>query len=344
MKLLPQQLETHLKKTLLPIYLIAGNEPLLIQEAKDLIRETARTSGFAETQYFEATKDFDWNILLESANNMSLFCEKSWMELKLVNKPSALGAKVLNQYIENIPPDKLLFILSEKLDAATQKTSWFQAINKVGGYIPIWPLDSQQLLQWIQQRLTKYGLICDNLSVRYLAEQTEGNLLATAQEIEKLKLLFPNGSISYDDMVTSISDNARFDVFALIDAISQGNPNYILRIISRLQDENVEPTFILWALTREIRTLINIHYDMNNKVAWEIITKKYQIWEKQQSFKKRILKLQSVLKLHQLLLRAIEIDKMIKGITIGNYWETLIDLALELAGLEKIKLFYCRNH
>ena len=44
-KLRPEQLGQALSKQLAPIYLVSGDEPLLIQEACDAIRQAARQAG-----------------------------------------------------------------------------------------------------------------------------------------------------------------------------------------------------------------------------------------------------------------------------------------------------------
>lgn len=337
MKLSFQQLAGHLQKTLLPVYLITGNEPFLLQEAKNSIRQKALSLGFTERQLLESSKDFDWNVLLESTNTLSLFSDKCCLELKLIQKPAATNSKILIQAIEKIPATKILLITSDKLDSATQKTTWFQAINAAGAIISIWPFDTKQFQWWVEQRLSQHRLQLDSTSVQYLMQQTEGNLLAAAQEIEKLALCFSNGPVSYEDVKKQLSDNAKFDIFVLVDTVLQRNSKRALRILSGLRNEGIEPTLILWVLTREIRTLIYILDDIKRKIPWTTITKQHQIWEKRQPLIQGAIKFHTTKKLHSFLLQAAKIDQIIKGAQKGNSWDELNELALCLSGYNNLK-------
>ena len=75
MKVKPEQLSRHLQQ-LAPVYLVFGEEPLLVQEACDAIRTAARAQGFNERELFHGEAGFDWNLLLNEANSLSLFADK----------------------------------------------------------------------------------------------------------------------------------------------------------------------------------------------------------------------------------------------------------------------------
>jgi DNA polymerase-3 subunit delta len=63
MQLRAEQLEAHLAKTLAPLYVIHGDEPLLALEAADAVRAAARARGYAEREVFTAERGFDWSEL-----------------------------------------------------------------------------------------------------------------------------------------------------------------------------------------------------------------------------------------------------------------------------------------
>lgn len=331
MKLYANQLSAHLKNNLLPVYLITGTEPLFIQETKDLIVQKAKEVGFSERKRFDATKDFNWNTLFESADNLSLFGEQTILELQLYNKPTATVAKTFAQFIQNLSRHNILIILSDKLDGPTQKTGWFQAISDLGAIITIWPLDANAFLQWVKARLQQNNLSSDPQIVQLIAQYTEGNPLACAQEIEKLKLLYPDGKISLAELQQVVTDNARYDIFGFMDIVLAGNAARIINAFQKLRGEGVEAPVLLWAITREVRMLLNIMQEIHDKTHWDVITKKYRIWDKRSALIKNAIQKQSQENLHRVLLKAHEIDKMIKGLLRGNLWNELEMVVLSVA-------------
>ncbi|WP_286935773.1 DNA polymerase III subunit delta, partial [Pseudomonas sp. UBA6554] len=192
MKLAPAQLNKHLQGSLAPVYVVSGDDPLLCQEAADAIRNAARQQGFDERQVFSADANFDWGTLLQAGASLSLFAQRRLLELRLPSgKPGDKGAAALMEYCAKPAEDTLLLISLPKLDGSAQKTKWGKALIEGAHcqFIQIWPVDPQQLPQWINQRLSQAGLSAQRDAVDLIAARVEGNLLAAAQEIEKLKLL-----------------------------------------------------------------------------------------------------------------------------------------------------------
>jgi len=221
MKLAPAQLAKHLQGSLAPVYVISGDDPLLCQEAADAIRSAARQQGFDERQVFSADANFDWGTLLQAGASMSLFAEKRLLELRLPSgKPGDKGAAALIEYCSRPAEDTLLLISLPKLDGSAQKTKWGKALveGQDTQFIQIWPVDAAQLPQWIRQRLSQAGLSAQQDAVELIAARVEGNLLAAAQEIEKLKLMAEGGQITVETVQAAVADSARFDVFGLVDA------------------------------------------------------------------------------------------------------------------------------
>ena len=185
MKLKPEQLPAQLQRGLAPIYVISGDEPLLVMEAADAVRQCAREAGFVDRQVMNVERGFDWGALAEAASSMSLFAEQRLLELRLpTGKPGDAGAKALSAFAANPPPDTLLLVLSGKLDGRAQQSKWYKALEGVGIGVVVWPLNAAQLPGWIAARMRAKGMQPDGEAVAMLAERVEGNLLAAVQEIE----------------------------------------------------------------------------------------------------------------------------------------------------------------
>lgn len=336
-KLRPEQLGSALSKHLAPIYLVSGDEPLLIQEACDSIRRAARTAGFSERELYHCDTGFDWGQVLTAANSMSLFAEKKIIELRMpTGKPGDKGGKMLLEYAQSPAPDNLLLIITDKLDGATQKSKWFKAIEDAGVHVQVWPIGMAQLPRWIGQRLQHAGLQADSSAIELLASRIEGNLLAAAQEIEKLKLLTSDNIISYELMASAVADSARYDVFGLVDKALHGDARAAVKTLHGLKTEGTEPINILWALTRDIRSLVQISLAVAQGKHFDWAAKQAGVWDKRQPLIRAALQRLKPAQVQQLLRKANGIDKAIKGMRNAEPWDELLDLILNLAGVHSL--------
>ncbi|KQQ49922.1 DNA polymerase III subunit delta [Pseudomonas sp. Leaf127] len=337
MKLAPAQLGKHLQGTLAPVYIVSGDDPLLCQEAADAIRAAARQQGFDERQVFSADANFDWGTLLQAGASLSLFAERRLLELRLPSgKPGDKGAAALIEYCSRPAEDTLLLISLPKLDGSAQKTKWGKAL--VDGaqcqFVQIWPVDANQLPQWIRQRLSQAGLAATQDAVELIAARVEGNLLAAAQEIEKLKLMAEDGQITVETVQAAVADSARFDVFGLTDAVLAGDAAHALRILEGLRGEGVETPVILWALTRELRALATMALQFSQGMPLDKVfsSARPPVWDKRKPLMGKALQRLSSKRWNQLLLDAQQIDAQIKGQAPGSPWSSLARLALMMAG------------
>lgn len=336
-KLRPEQLGAALSKSLAPIYLVSGDEPLLIQEACDAIRRAARQSGFSERELYHCDTGFDWGQVLTAANSLSLFAEQKIIELRIANgKPGDKGGKVLQEYAASPAPDNLLLIVTGKLDSAAQKSKWFKAIEDAGMHIQVWPITPAQLPRWIGQRLQQAGLKADGNAIDLLASRIEGNLLAASQEIEKLALLAHDNIVSYELMASVVADSARYDVFGLTDKALHGDARGAVKTLHGLKTEGTEPINILWALTRDIRSLVQISQAQAQGKPFEAAARQAGIWDKRQPLIQTALRRLKPAQVQQLLRKANGIDKAIKGMRNAEPWDELLDLTLNLAGVHSL--------
>jgi len=336
MKLNPAQLGKHLQGTLSPVYVVSGDEPLLCQEAADAIRAATRQQGFSERQVFNADNHFDWGNLLQAGASLSLFADKRLLELRVPNgKPSDKGAALL-EYLARPAEDTVLLVSLPKLDGSAQKSKWGKALIEGAHtqFVQIWPVDAHQLPQWIRQRLAQSGLSASAEAVDMIAIRVEGNLLAAAQEIEKLKLLAEGTQIDVDTVHASVADSARFDVFGLIDAALNGEAAHALRILEGLRGEGVEPPVILWALAREIRLMATLAQQHAHGMSLDkaFSSARPPVWDKRRPLVSKALQRLTAARWAALLQDAQQIDAQIKGQAAGNPWSGLSLLTLSVCG------------
>lgn len=329
-----EQLHQQLNDSILaPIYLISGEEIVLMQAACNAIRLAAKKAGFTDRHVFYGDTHFNGATLNAYMNNYGLFSDKQLIELHLLPGYSETLTQTLIPYAKNPSPNQLLLIMAGKMDRRLQQTAWFKSIDTVGLVIPIWPLQPPQLFRWVTERFRVMDLKVEKLAIEYLIFATEGNLLAADQTIDKLNLYFDekNNVITIDLLMQALSDNARFDAFKLVDAALAGNSQRCLRILTYLKEEGIEPLLILWALSRECRLLASFAFELNKGNTLITLFKEKQIWEKRQPLFQQALKRHTLIHWYQLLGLARRIDQLIKGLGTGQIWNALQTLCLEIA-------------
>jgi len=332
-KLYPDKLASHLQKSVSSIYIVSGDEPLLVQESCDLIRDNLKQQGFSEREVFHVEAGFNWEQVLFSANSMSLFAEQKLLEIRMPNgKPGDKGAKVLQSFVENPPEGTTMLLVLPKLEAATQRAKWFKAIESAGLFVQVWPIDVARLPRWISDRFRKAGLTASREAVLALIDRVEGNLLAAVQEIEHLRLVASNNHIDLEQVVDGVANNARYDVFGLIDAAVGQDPQRSAKMVQGLRAESGDLMLITAMLARELRSLVGMARKIGQGQRIDAVLQSNRVWAKRKSIVGRCLKQQNVRALESCLRQLGRIDRQIKGLGQGDPWDELENLVLRLAG------------
>ncbi|MGB5338632.1 MAG: DNA polymerase III subunit delta [Gammaproteobacteria bacterium] len=341
MQIKPEQLTGHLRKQLAPVYFISGDEPLRVMEAADAVRAAARSQGYDERAVLTVQAGFDWDSLLSGAGNLSLFSQRRIIDLRLPGgKPGDAGSRALRAYAEQPPEDTLLLISAGKLESSARKGKWVQALDQAGVVVYVWPLGVREFTGWVGNRMRACGLEPTRDAVALLADRVEGNLLACAQEIDKLYLLHGAGPVDVEAVNHMVVDSARFDVYALVDSALAGEGARSARILQGLRAEGVAPPVVLWALAREIRQLTGMAGALAGGQAVAGVLARFRIWQARKSLLAAVLQRLTPAQCRRLLRCCAAIDRMIKGQAAGNPWDELLQLTLTLAGTPAIKIIH----
>ncbi|MFI8718525.1 DNA polymerase III subunit delta [Stenotrophomonas sp. NPDC077464] len=341
MELRPEQLAGHLaNQALVPVYLIAGPETLRVLEAADAVRARARADGISEREVFDADgRDFDWNQLEATFNAPSLFSARRLVELRLpTGKPGKDGAEAITGFCANPAPDVILLITCNEWSKAHQG-KWAEAVNRVGVLSVAWAIKPHELPDWIERRLRQQGLRADPAAVQRLAERVEGNLLAAAQEIDKLALLAHGQTLDVDTMESLVADAARYDVFRLLDATFSGQPAAVLRMLAGLRGEGEAVAALMPMVIREMlatAALARVQARGGNLAAE---MKSRGIWESRQApFKRALQRHPDARRWERFVAEAGLVDRMAKGRADGDPWLGLERLLVAVAEARAVRL------
>jgi DNA polymerase-3 subunit delta len=327
LRLRAEQLPAALARGLTGIYLVSGDEPLLVGEAADAIRAAARAAGYADRRVFFIDRSFSWDELRLAAQSLSLFAEKRLFELRMPSGKPDKGGALLAELAAQSAPDLIYLVVTDKLDRKAGDAAWVQAIEKHGAWVTTVPVDTAALPAWLRGRAKMLHIEIDPQASQLIVDRVEGNLLAAQQELEKLELLANGASIDVDLVLRSVGDSARYDVFQLAEAAAAGDAVRALRVLLGLKSEGVEPTLILWALLRELRGMWQARErDRLRSSA------RGSGWNLAAAPSPRALSRLKKLPLAPLLMQASHTDRVIKGLSVGDAWTALTGLTGAFAG------------
>ena len=333
MELNVDRIAAHLAgEPLRPAYLVAGPEPLLVLEAADAVRVAARAQGIEEREVHDMEgRDADWDALAASIHAPSLFASRRLIEVRLpTGKSGNEGNKLVCDFCAQPPADVVLLVVANEW-SNRHAGKWSEAIGRVGHSCIAWQVKPHELNGWIDRRLRSRGGKAAPDAVARLAQRIEGNLLAAAQEVDKLALLMQGDAaakpLDAEAMDALVADSARFDVFRLVDAALSGNPPQVARMLAGLRAEGEAVPALMGMVVKELQTTAALARARN--LAAEC--KAQRIWPAKEAVYKRALGRHPPERWQRFLAEAGRVDRISKGR--GRVGEESTDAWLQLERL-----------
>lgn len=346
-----ESLESYLAKTNSPplVYLVQGDEPFLCMEAVNQIKAKLKSLGYTNTDILD--KEYGervWEELLTSQDNLGLFTKQKVIELRLAGvRLNREGVRTLVSFLQNIPTDTSLIIISNKLNTKEQKASWVTELNKQGLIVAANNINRFNLPKWINARLNKYNMKASTDAISTLAYYFEGNIIELANTINKLSLYHAKDKnntieLSLYDINLFLSNSAKFSIFDLSNALLQANSQRVFKILESLKTSKAEPNLVLWAISRDIKNLEKIQAHSHN-TSVDLAARKFGIWSSQVPAFRDTLNRFSKPTLAKILQQLSTLDIISKNIAPGNFWDYLQAFCLKflnpnLLNLEEVGL------
>ncbi len=320
------QLKDNLAKASIRPMLVSGDEPYQHMLACDMVRQRARDLGYTERKILTVETGFDWSELEQEQNNMSLFGDRTLVDLRIPNgKPGAAGSKAIIKFIENLHDDVMLLVQTPRLDRSAINSAWVKALDRSGAVLRVWPLNEMDTRRWIQQKLKAKELNASSDIVEFITQQVEGNLLAAMQEIEKIALISETKNLDSKNIHEIMTNSSHYSLNELMDVVGKGDVARIVRIVNGLKKEDAAPPLLLWGLTEQVRKLVESKPNYN-------VTRSQQQGVQQLSAKhqKSTEVISNVEKTNvtDLLKQCARVDRVIKGRAYGEPWRELLQLSI----------------
>lgn len=314
-------------------YFFHGEEPLQLLECADALRRRAFACGIEERQVFDAETGIDWQAVADESNALSLFARRRLFEIRLgERKPDKAGIEVLERLLTRAAPDDILLVTAGKIDGQSRKARWFKLLEQHAVCVTTRDLPTSALPEWLNRRAARGGKRLTPAAAAIIADRVEGNMLAAAQEVEKLCLLVAAAVIDESDVITAVRDSARYDVFQLVDAVIGSDLARALRIVRGLREEGTEALLLNWALGRELRQLAGMSQLRDGGTGIDAVLEQYRVWAARRTPVKRVLARLSTDALLALLKYANFIDTVVKGAQLGEPWDEIEILVLKMSG------------
>ena len=331
-RLYPEQLRAQLNEGLRAAYLLTGNDPLLLQESQDAIRQAAQLQGFEEHHTAQIDTSTDWQMLFSLCQELSLFARRQTLLLLLPeNGPNAAINSQLETLVSLLHSDILLLVRGNKLTKAQENAAWLAQIAERCVQVSCQTPEQNQLPRWVAQRAKQMNLTLDDAASQLLCYCYEGNLLALSQALERLSLIWPDGKLTLPRVEQAVSDAAHFSPFHWIDALLAGKSKRAWHILRQLQQEDVEPVILLRTLQRELLMLLNLQRRMAH-TPLRTLFDQLKVWQNRRSLITQALQRLSGQQLRQAVHLLAQIELTLKKDYGQSVWPELETLSMLLCG------------
>ena len=329
MRCYANQLPSQLKKGLAPFYMVFGEEPYQITQCVMQIRQAAKQQGFDEVIKFTLMPGFDWQEIIAQYQSMSLFSARTLIEFDLnEQKPGTQGSQIFKQLVELVNPDTILVLKGAKAGQDIQRSAWFKALDKQGVFVPCYPLTGNHLSRWLDDQCDSLNLNLHNNAKQSLIDATEGNLLACHQELEKLSLLYGSDLVDQQAVMQGLLNQSKFDIFDLSNALLQGQSEQVVKIMSKLADDNTEAMSIFWAINKEAASLLAMQHGRLNGANMADLYKQFNIWKNQQATTQQALNRLNIKALEQITKHLAQFDAAYKQGNLVAPYQALTHICL----------------
>lgn len=135
-----------------------------------------------------------------------------------------------------------------------------------------------QLPRWLAARAKQHQLQLDDAASQLLCYCYEGNLLALAQALERLALLWPDGKLTLPRVEQAVNDAAHFTPYHWVDALLAGKSKRVLHVLQQLRLEGCEPAILLRTLQRELLLLVTLKRRATHTPLRSLFDK-HRVWQ-----------------------------------------------------------------
>ncbi|WWO95713.1 MAG: DNA polymerase III subunit delta [Candidatus Dasytiphilus stammeri] len=287
-KLTSEHLPFQVAKELSRCYFLVGNDSFLLQESEHIVFEAAKKKGFQE--HYRATSDNnlqEWQDIIFNFKAYSLFARKrtfclkvptySEKEVSVLWQERLLMLAKLLQSNSNI----LLIIILSYLTKKQEESTWFTTLStKNTVLVSCFTPHKDRYLKWINHRAINMGLKIEEDALQLLCCNYEGNLLALVQNLNMLRLLWPDGMLSLSRVENIVSDVSYFTPYQWLDSVLSGQSVRALHILHQLRQQGSEINFLCNFLSYDLITLLTLQQRFLRSSSYPLLPNNHPSYKK----------------------------------------------------------------
>lgn len=326
-----QALSQHLQKKSYHLYVISGDDPYLSNDALRQIKAMTVAKIEHDQQQFTIQKNEDWSLFIEQTNTYSLFYSHQLIELCVEKKSiDQAGKTALLTFLSN--QDQQTTVILKAPNVPMKQLQWLPNDAAVL-LVQIYPFNAREIVGWISQQFKLKNQTHEPKVPELIQHYTQGNMLATAQLLERLDLVVEaNTTITEALVKTQLIDQCDYQLFELSDACLTQDTAKSIHLLRQAAFNKTEPTLILWLLTQDIRQLLKIHHCLAQSLSSQAMAATLKIWPQKIKLYEQAVKRHRESQLQDLLLMCATLDHRIKTTQGQAIWIELERLAIKICG------------
>lgn len=274
-----------------PAYLLCGGESFLIGELSKMLAESfLGEAGDHGREKIEGAA-LTLQEALQRLEEASLFTPRKLLlvdeppylvpkgresretqleESETSKKSSGAAAGQLERFIDRAAAEKIPSrIILFRTAAVDRRRGLFKMLEKKGVVVDCAPLREGELSRWIRDRLARQGKKIESAALQRLLWSEEKDLNFLSSELDKYSayLAEEEETITAGVVELLFSGDMRGNVFTLTDALSEGNMERALQVLTLLIEKREEPLKIFFMLVRHFRLLLSARSLREEKIS-----------------------------------------------------------------------------
>ena len=273
MQVFPERLVSVLAEKPTPVYILGGEEPVLLDEARAEIVAFAKRAGIEdfETIHLDESRTrvdrSEWVRVFDELVSETLFGTRRLIEVHTYpTVMERLGWSLVESYLRQPSSANLLVIRLREFQSRVKRSSWFAVARKhpTVAVVVTSEMSRTGFKRWIRRTAASLSFKLTEDAVEVLLDYCDGNTLAAKQELMNLQLTVPEGA-RVDASSLLMSDQSQSELRSLVNSACSGDASGVVKSFNALERQRSltrgSEIFVLRSLERVLERAL----DSNNR-------------------------------------------------------------------------------